>query len=52
MVRPRKPRHCACPHRAEYTAVYKPAGTPLATMEKSPCFTMNWRRCTSVTAKG
>jgi len=38
MVRPRKPRHCACPHRAEYTAVYKPAGTPLATMEKIALF--------------
>lgn len=38
MVRPRKPRHCACPHRADYTAVYKPAGTPLATMGKIALF--------------
>lgn len=38
MVRPRKPRHCACPHRADYSAVYKPAGTPLANMEKIELF--------------
>lgn len=38
MVRPRKPRHCACPHRVDYTAVYKPAGTPLADMEKIALF--------------
>jgi uncharacterized protein len=33
MPRPRKPRICACPHRAGYTAVYKPAGTPLKDLE-------------------
>jgi predicted DNA-binding protein (UPF0251 family) len=30
MPRPRKPRNCACPHRAGYAAVFKPAGTPLS----------------------
>lgn len=34
MVRPRKPRHCACPHRANAVAVFKPAGTPLSELEK------------------
>ena len=29
MGRPRKPRTCACPHRAQFEAVYKPAGIPL-----------------------
>ncbi len=33
MPRPRKPRNCACPHRAGYAAVFKPAGTPLHEME-------------------
>lgn len=33
MSRPRKPRICACPHRAGYSAVYKPAGTPLKDLE-------------------
>ena len=33
MTRPRKPRNCACPHRAGYSAVFKPAGTPLKDME-------------------
>lgn len=33
MPRPRKPRNCACPHRAGYAAVFKPAGTPLHDME-------------------
>jgi len=33
MPRPLKPRNCACPHRAGYSAVYKPAGTPLNDME-------------------
>ncbi|OGR27230.1 MAG: hypothetical protein A2X83_05515 [Desulfuromonadales bacterium GWD2_54_10] len=33
MPRPRKPRICLCPHRAGYTAVFKPAGTPLKGME-------------------
>lgn len=33
MPRPRKPRICACPHRAGYTAVFKPAGTPLKDLE-------------------
>lgn len=33
MVRPRKPRHCSCPHRAAYAEVYKPAGTPLSELE-------------------
>jgi len=34
MVRPRKHRHCLCPQRAGYSAVYKPAGTPLTNMQK------------------
>lgn len=29
MARPRKPRICICPHRAGYSAVFKPAGTQL-----------------------
>jgi len=29
MSRPRKPRNCACPHRAGIAAVFKPAGMPL-----------------------
>lgn len=33
MARPRKPRICACPHRAGYSAVFKPAGTPLKDMD-------------------
>lgn len=33
MARPRKPRICACPRRAGYTAIFKPAGTPLKDME-------------------
>jgi len=31
--RPRKPRTCICPHRAGFSAVFKPAGTPLKDME-------------------
>lgn len=33
MARPRKPRICICPHRAGYSAVFKPAGTPLKDMD-------------------
>lgn len=33
MARPRKPRNCICPHRVGYTAVFKPAGTPLKDMD-------------------
>ena len=33
MPRPRKPRNCVCPHRAGYSAVFKPAGTPLKDLE-------------------
>ena len=33
MSRPRKPRNCACPHRAGFSAVFKPAGIPLKDME-------------------
>lgn len=33
MPRPLKPRKCACPHRAGFSAVFKPAGTPLKDME-------------------
>jgi uncharacterized protein len=29
MPRPRKPRTCICPGRIGYSAVFKPAGTPL-----------------------
>jgi len=37
MARPRKPRQCSCPHRANFEAVYKPAGTPLGQLE---CITL------------
>ncbi len=33
MSRPQKPRNCACPHRAGFSAVFKPAGIPLKDME-------------------
>ena len=33
MSRPLKPRNCGCPDRAGFSAVYKPAGTPLKDME-------------------
>lgn len=33
MARPRKTRTCACPHRAAYSGVFKPAGTPLKEMD-------------------
>ena len=33
MSRPLKPRKCACPHRAVFSAVFKPAGTPLKDLE-------------------
>ena len=33
MSRPRKTRICLCPHRAGYSSVFKPAGTPLKEME-------------------
>ena len=33
MSRLRKPRICACPHRAGYSAVCKPVGTPLKGMD-------------------
>lgn len=33
MPRPLKPRNCACPHRAGFSAVYKPVGTPLKDSE-------------------
>lgn len=33
MSRPRKPRICSCPHRAGYSAVFKPAGTPLKDLD-------------------
>ena len=33
MARPRKPRNCICPHRAGFSAVFKPAGTPLKDLE-------------------
>jgi len=33
MPRPRKPRICLCPHRAGYSALFKPAGTPLKDLE-------------------
>lgn len=32
--RPRKPRHCACPHRSPGSLVFKPAGTPLMDLER------------------
>lgn len=37
MARPRKPRQCSCPHRANFEAVYKPAGIPLGQLE---CITL------------
>ncbi len=33
MSRPRKPRNCACPHRAGYAALFKPAGIPVDELE-------------------
>ena len=36
MARPRKPIMCSCPHRAGYSAVFKPAGTPLKDMDVIP----------------
>jgi uncharacterized protein len=33
MARPRKPRICSCPHRAGYSAVFKPAGAPLKDLD-------------------
>lgn len=33
MARPRKPRNCICPYRAGFSAVFKPAGTPLSELE-------------------
>ena len=33
MSRPLKPRNCACPHRAAFSAVFKPAGIPLLDIE-------------------
>jgi predicted DNA-binding protein (UPF0251 family) len=33
MPRPLKPRKCACLHRAGFSAVFKPAGTPLNDLE-------------------
>jgi uncharacterized protein len=38
MPRPRKPRTCACPQRAAFEAVYKPAGIPLKELEKVSLF--------------
>lgn len=38
MARPRKPRLCSCPHRANFEAVFKPAGTPLSALEVLPLF--------------
>jgi len=38
MGRPRKPRTCACPHRTQFEAVYKPAGIPLKDLEKVQLF--------------
>jgi len=34
--RPKKPRHCACPHRPPGASVYKPAGIPLKDLEQVP----------------
>lgn len=31
--RPKKPRHCACPHRPPASRVFKPAGTPMRDLE-------------------
>jgi len=36
MARPRKPRSCACPHRAGFSAVFKPAGTALKDLDVIP----------------
>ena len=32
--RPRKPRHCECPHRPPGSQVFKPAGIPLKGLER------------------
>lgn len=34
--RPRKPRHCGCPHRSPGSLVFKPAGTPLRDLARVP----------------
>ena len=34
--RPRKPRHCLCPHRPPGSLVFKPAGIPLKDLERVP----------------
>ncbi len=34
--RPRKHRHCVCPHRPPGSLVFKPAGTPLKDLERVP----------------
>jgi len=36
MSRPRKPRNCNCPHRAGYSAIYKPDGLSLDDLEIIP----------------
>ena len=33
--RPKKHRHCACPHRPAWTSVYKPAGLPLTELQQT-----------------
>lgn len=33
--RPKKPRNCSCPFRAEHESVFKPAGTPLKDLVKT-----------------
>lgn len=38
MARPLKPRTCACPQRAAFEAVYKPAGIPLKDLETVQLF--------------
>ncbi len=32
--RPKKHRHCACPHRPAFASVYKPAGAPMTELSQ------------------
>ncbi|HMB15091.1 MAG TPA: DUF134 domain-containing protein [Pelovirga sp.] len=33
--RPKKHRHCACPHRPTFASVYKPAGAPMTELTQA-----------------
>ena len=52
MPRPRKPRTCICPGRVGYSALFKPAGTPLKELAIIPLAFDNWNHCICVMARG